>query len=406
VHKKKITRNAAGAGSIRQRPDGKWEGRYTAGMNPGTGRQVQKSIYGVTQREVVNKLTAIKAGINAGTFIEPSKLTVSAWLDIWTSEYLGGVKARTVENYKCVCKNHLKPNIGAVKLSELSPHMIQTMMNRLQKEYIYKDKNGKEKIKKGLSAKTIKNTHGVLHATLQQAVINEYIQKNPADSGKKGKVKLPHIEQKEMQVLDEDAITAFLDAVHGHEWENLFTVTLFTGARQAEILGLTWGRIDFERGTILIDRQLERGKRDSIGLETPKNDKSRRITPAPFVMATLKAQRRQQLEWRLLAGPAWVKSDYVFTNELGQTLVHGTVSKGFKRIITKTGFPETRFHDLRHSYATAALSSGDDVKTVQENLGHHDPGFTLRQYGHVTEKMKKESAARMERFIESVKRTS
>jgi len=360
-------------------------------------------------------LARIIAAIDAGTYVAPTeidcgeimiqsdKLTVGQWLDIWISEYLGGVKARTVENYKSVCKNHLNPNIGAVKLPELSPHIIQIMMNRLQKDSKYKDKNGKEQIKKGLSAKTIKNTHGVLHAALQQAVVNDYIQKNPANSGKAGKVKLPRIEEKEIKPLDDEAIAVFLNSIQGHIWENMFTVTLFTGARQAEILGLTWDRIDFKRGTIRIDSQLERGKRESIGLDTPKNDKSRSITPAPFVMAALKAERRRQLEWRLRAGPAWVSSDYVFTNELGQTLVHGTVSKSFKRIITKTGFPETRFHDLRHSYATAALSSGDDVKTVQENLGHHDPGFTLKQYGHVTEKMKKDSSARMERYIESVK---
>ena len=111
------------------------------------------------------------------------------------------------------------------------------------------------------------------------------------------------------------------------------------------------------------------------------------------------------MEWRLMAGQAWTQSDYVFTDEIGQTLVHGVVSKTFKRIIKEVGFPETRFHDLRHSYATAALRSGDSVKDVQENLGHHDASFTMNQYMHVTEEMKKESASRMESFIKSVKKS-
>ena len=93
----------------------------------------------------------------------------------------------------------------------------------------------------------------------------------------------------------------------------------------------------------------------------------------------------------------------VFTNEIGGHLTHGTVYKNFKRIISDLGLPEARFHDLRHSYAVAALQSGDDVKTVQENLGHHTAAFTLDVYGHVSERMKQESAARMEGFIKSVK---
>jgi len=224
-----------------------------------------------------------------------------------------------------------------------------------------------------------------------------YIRSNPCDA-----VELPRVIRKEMKILDDNAITVFLSAIQGHKWECLFKVTLFTGARQAEVLGLTWDRVDFERGTILTGYQLERGKRGNIGIVNSKNDKTRLITPAPFVMMALKKQKQLQLEMQLMAGQTWSKSNYVFTNELGQTLVHGVVSKAYKRIITDAGFPETRFHDLRHSYATAALSSGDDIKTVQENLGHHDAGFTLNQYGHVTEKMKKESAARMEGFIKSV----
>ena len=394
--RKSNTRAAQGSGTIRQRPDGRWEARYTIGHDPGSGKQLQKSIYGATQKEVRQKLQQITVDIDNGVYVEPSKLTVGSWLDIWTAEYLGGVKPRTTENYISVCRVHLKPNLGSLKLSALSAHVIQTLYNRLQKDF--KNKDGKEK--KGLSSKSIKNLNGVLHSAIQQAVKLGYIRVNPCDA-----VELPRITKKEIQPLDESSIATFLTAIQGHKWENLFITTLFTGARQSEILGLQWSKIDFERGTILIDRQLQRGAKGSTGLDTPKNNKSRRITPAPSVMMALWAQRKQQLEYRLCAGQLWIMSDYVFTDELGSTLVHGTVSKTYKRIIQDIGFPESRFHDLRHSYAVAALSSGDDVKTVQENLGHHDAGFTLNQYGHVTDKMKQESAARMEGFIQSVKKS-
>jgi len=383
--KKKNSRNASGSGSIRQRKDGTWEARYSVGTHPGTGKQIRKSIYGSTQREVKDKLIAIQAGITDGSYIEPSKMTVSAWLDVWVAEYLGGVKPRTSENYKDVCRVHLKPELGAVKLSALSAHMIQTLYNKKQKGHADKS---------GLSPKSIKNINGVIHKALSQAVKLGYIKHNPCNA-----VELPRMEKKEIKPLDNNAITAFLNAIQGHKWEYLFTVTLFTGMRQSEVLGLSWDCIDFERGIITIDKQLQR----DYSLDSTKNSKIRRITPAPSILSLLREQRRCQMEWRLMAGQAWNNNNFVFTNELGSPLVHGTISKTYKRIITDVGFPESRFHDLRHSYATAALSSGDDLKSVQENLGHHDAAFTLNQYGHVTETMKKESAARMEGFIKSVK---
>jgi len=394
----KGTRNANGNGHMRKRSDGRWEAVCTVGIDAGTGKQIKRSFYGKSQNDVRIKMNAAINDIDDGVYVEPSKLTVGVWLDIWSTEYLGGVKPRTVENYASVCRNHIKPNLGAVKLSALSAPMIQSVYNRLQENKVIKDNKGNTKEIKGLSAKSVKNVNGVLHSSIQQAVKLGYIRVNPCNA-----VELPRVIKKEMQILNESAIATFLNAIDCHKWEYLFIVTLFIGARQAEVLGLEWSRVDFERGTIKWKYQLERGARDKIGLVTPKNDKSRLTTPAPFVMSALRKQKQRQAEWQLLAGQAWKKSDYVFTNEFGETLVHGTVSKTFKRIITSLGYPEVRFHDLRHSYATAALSSGDDVKTVQENLGHHDAGFTLNQYGHVTEKMKLESANRMENFIKGVK---
>ena len=121
-------------------------------------------------------------------------------------------------------------------------------------------------------------------------------------------------------------------------------------------------------------------------------------------MEVLREQKRTQAEWRLRAGQAWEDSGLVFTNELGQNLAAKTVYSHYKRIVSSIGRPEARFHDLRHSYAVAALQSGDDVSTVQSNLGHHTAAFTLDTYGHVTEQMKKDSAARMDAYIKSVKK--
>lgn len=388
--RKSNTRAAQGAGTIRQRKDGRWEARYTIGRDPGTGKQMQRSVYGATQQEVRKKLAQLTAALDAGTYKEPCKMTVGQWLDIWAADYLGGVKPFTVRSYCDQIRNHIKPALGSVKLEALNAHSIQAFYNSLGVE-----QDGKP----GLSPKTVKNIHGVFHKALQQAVKIGYLRFNPADA-----CELPRAVRKELKPLDEEQSRAFLKAIQGHRFEMLYTVTLFTGMREGEALGLLWDCVDFKKGTILINKQLQREKKKNgqYLLAPTKNGKSRTITPAPWVMKLLRTQRARQAEQQLSAGPMWEDSGLVFTNELGHHLAIHTVYKDFKQIAASIGRPDARFHDLRHSYAVAAIRSGDDIKTVQSNLGHATAAFTLDVYGHVTDQMKKASAARMESYIKDV----
>lgn len=387
---RKSTRNAQGGGTIRQRPDGRWEARYTVGRDPGTGKQIQRSVYGSTQKEVRQKLAQITAAIDSGTYKEPCKMTLGQWLDIWQQDYLGGVKPATAFLYEQQIRLHIKPALGAVKLEELNAHTIQGLYNRLSRE-----RDGKP----GLSPKSVKNVHGILHKALQQAVGVGYIRFNPSSA-----CTLPRAEQKEIRPLDETQIGAFLNAIDGHRHELLYKVALFTGMREGELLGLGWDCVDFEQGTITIKRQLrrEQKKGGQYYLTTPKNGKTRTIAPAPSVMKLLRAQRAHQAEQRLKAGELWEDTDMVFTNDTGGYLSYRTVYDCFKRIVTQMGIPSTRFHDLRHTFAVSSIRAGDDIKTVQGNLGHHTAAFTLDVYGHFTEEMKRDSAERMERYIKSV----
>jgi len=388
---RKNSRNAQGGGTIRQRKDGRWEARYTLPRDPGTGKQVQKSIYGRTQKEVRQKLQQMTTDIDNGVYLEPSQLKVGQWLDIWLAEYIGNVKPHTVASYNTQVNVHIKPKLGATKLSALSTHNVQVFYNNLQR--------GME-AKTGLSPKTIKNIHGVLHKALEQAVRLGYIKFNPSDA-----CTLPRWERKEIRPLEGAEISAFLKVIEGHKYETVYMVTLFTGMRQGEALGLTWSCVDFERGTILISSQLQKEKKKDgqYQLVAIKNDKIRRITPPRSVIDALRKQKDTQMEWQIKAGDVWQNDmNLVFTNEIGGHLAHFTVYKQFKDIISSLGLPEARFHDLRHSYAVVALESGVDVKTVQENLGHHTAAFTLDVYGHVTERMKQDSANKMEAYINGV----
>ena len=392
-------RGANGTGSIRERTrrsrNGKqikyWEGRVTVGFDPGTGKQIQRTVTGKTQKEVREKMQEMAVELNKGTYREPCKLTVGEWLDIWVETYTLNCKERTKNIYKSDIRLHIKPAMGAVPLEVLNPHMVQTFYNDL-----VQGKDGKP-----LSPKSVRGVHGVLHEALKQAVMNGYIRSNPADS-----CTLPRKNKQEIHPFTEQEVAAFLKEIAGNRFEDLFITTMFSGPRQGEVMGLTWSRIDFQRNRILIDRQLQLHQEDGIdayGLEETKNSKSREVTAASRVMDALRHRKVVQAQDRLMAGAEWNnKLDLVFTNGLGEPLRKSTVYREFKKAAAAIGRPDARFHDLRHTFATLSLHSGDDIKTVQENLGHATAAFTLDIYAHATDMMKKESADRMDALIRRI----
>lgn len=391
-------RGANGNGSIRKittTHNGKqytyWQARYTAGYDPGTGKQIQRSISGKTQKEVAQKLKQATYEIDQGTYLAPTKLTVKEWMDIWTQEYLEDVKPSTKYLYTRNVEQYIIPHLGAIKLESLTAPMIQSLYNALFKPE-------KSKVN-ALSAKSIRNVHGVLHKALQQAVLNGYIRVNPSDA-----CKPPRVVKKEIHPLDETQVSEFLIAIQGHTHEYLYKITLFTGMREGEVLGLTWDCLDLEHGTLLIKQQLrrEQKKGGKYYFSPPKNNKTRVLTLAPSVIQLFRLQKLKQNSMRLEAGDCWEENNLIFSNQTGGFLSYRTVYDCFKRIMVKIGSPSTRFHDLRHTYAVMAIKSGDDIKTVQENLGHATAAFTLDVYGHVTAQMKKTSADRMEQVIQSV----
>lgn len=383
-------RAAKGAGSIHKRTytrNGKqytyWEARVTTGRDPLTGKQVQRTFSGKTQKEVLEKMQAVAVEVSRGTYVPPCKMTVGEWLDIWQREYLGNVKPATMTVYRNNLNNHIKPAIGAVRLDQLHPHTVQMFINRLE----------------GLSPQSVRMVYQVLRAALEKALDLEYIPKNPAD-----KCVLPKKTPMEIKPLDDAQTAALLDAAKGTDLEHLVTTALFTGMRVSELLGLTWDSVDMERGTITVDKQLARIEHRAAGLFiTPKSGKPRTLTPAPSVMLELKAQRRRQYEMQLRAGQEWDNANgLVFTNATGGPLDQRSINYHFAILLKAAGLEGVRFHDLRHTYAVNAIRAGDDIKTVQGNLGHATAAFTLDRYAHFTDGMKQASAARMEDFIKSV----
>ena len=387
---KKTTKNAKGAGTIRKRPDGRWEGRYSTGFDPKTGKQIQKSVYGSSQKEVRQKLTQITAELDESIYIEPTSLKVGTWLDIWLKDYTGNVKPATYSAYEEHVRVHLKLQLGEVMLTQLAPHMVQRLYNDLLRE-------------RQLSPKSVKNIHGVFHRAMEQAKKLGYLRTKPLDA-----VILPRVEKAKINTVADDSMMAFLEAIKGDPYELVLFVTAFTGMRQGEVLGLTWDCVDFDHNTILINKQHNRVKGDTeFRFSSLKNDKIRTLTAASDVMEALRRQKHQQDIWAAAAGEAWNNADnLVFTNELGRFMNNKTLYMNFKRIMKKIGLEGLRFHDLRHTYAVNSLRAGDDIKTVKENLGHATASFTLSTYAHSTPGMKRESANRMEQYIQTLRSAS
>ena len=385
--RKSNTRAAQGAGSIRQRPDGTWEARVTVGTDPGTGKSIRKSLYGKTQKDVRQKMTAMQQAIDSGTYQEPNKTTVTEWLDEWMKTFCAvKVKPLTYSSYEVAIKNHIKPAIGAVKLQAVKGVHVQKLYNGMTAA--------------GLSAKTVKNTAAILHKAFSMAQKQGLIQGNPCDAAE-----LPKAVKAEIKPLTDAEIPLFLAAIESHPMRNAYALCLFAGLREGECLGLSWGQIDLEARRITISQQLqhEKKKDGKYYIATTKNSKPRQIEPPEIAFQYLRAERLRQMENRLAAGPLWDNPhDLVFTNQTGGNLAISTFYKTFKSIVASIGRPDARPHDLRHTAATVAIAAGADIKSVQDLLGHATASFTLNVYAHTSDRMKKDTAARMQSYYDNL----
>ena len=391
---------ANGLGSIRKRrrkrKDGSyyefWEGRVTTSYNPKTGEQIQRTVTGDSQQAVIIRMKEIMFDIETDEVMvkeeKPadavylSSLTLHEWADMWI-DGLVQVKASSVYVYKRDLELYIIPHLGKKKLQEIEKSDIKRWIRILSDS--------------GLSPKTVKDLHGVLHKMLDDAVEEGKITNNPAH-----KCPLPKIETPELNHFDNEDLAAFLEAIQGHVHEQLYKLALFTGIRENEACGLCWDCVDFRNNRLLIKRQLWRNRETGVySLLKPKDDEVRTLIMPPTVVHILKEQQMKETEKQLAVGSKWERKGMVFSNPTGGYLSYRTVYDCFKRITRSIGL-EVRFHELRHAYAALALQGGDDIKTVQENLGHATPEFTMKVYAHANETMKKNSAARMEDTIKTL----
>ena len=242
-----------------------------------------------------------------------------------------------------------------------------------------------------------------MRAALAKAQEIKYIRDNPAtgcsipkDDDAEGMTEINPFTQEELDL--------FLSEAENSDYRDVYHLAIDTGMRLSECLGLRWTRTDFRKKKITVDAQLHmlRHKGDTRYLAKTKNRKVRSFIVPSQVIELLKKIKKKQLENQLKAGSAWANPDgLVFTDLVGDTLVHSSIEHDFKRICIKIGCPDHRFHDLRHTFATLSLQHGADPKTLSQALGHYSVAFTLDVYGHVSDEMANNFAAIQERIIAS-----
>ena len=371
-------RRSNGEGNIRKRKDGRWEGRYTAGRDPVTGKQIFKNVLGKTQAEVKEKLQKALAQAGKIDFARIGKYTVAMWMEEWF-ENVAKLKVRlsSHQTYRGYIDHHITPNIGNIPLEKLTTMDLQKLYRKLLNKGRVERIEAKQQ-PKGLSAKTVRNINQVISSAMDFAVAQKIIPENPCKA-----VELPKVEHKEMQTIPAEQLQAFLQEAKATGVYVMYYIELATGLRRGELLGLKWTDIDWNNGIIKVRRQVARV--DGQIVEAPLKTKNsyRTVTISQQAIEVLKQQEEK------------TNDEYVFPSPNGGPISPDSVNNMLKRVLARAGIPKVRFHDLRHTFATVALQNGVDIKTVSGMLGHFSAGFTLDTYAHVTTAAQKEAADTM-----------
>ena len=379
-------RRPSGDGMVRKREDGRWEGRIVVGHKK-NGTPIFQHAYAHTQKELTEKLHQNIERYQDVELTEDSRMTLGEWLDRWLTEYKAGtVRPGTLKSYRCYIEYYIKPQLGDKQISLISQQDIQRMYRRLKTEgriHEHPEMNHQ------LSDSMVRHIHSALHAALKDAVQAHVIPRNPTEGATAPK---PNYRPK--RILTRAEMDAFLEVVEQDEvWCDFFYVELTTGLRRGEICGLVWQDFDARNGVLQVRRTLHNRKLGVDMLGKTKTRSGERTIVLPRSTAEILRRRKEN------AITQWVFSDPV-RPEL--PLSPNCAYTHMKAILHKAGLPDIRFHDLRHTFATHAIASGVDAKTLSGILGHTNASFTLDTYTHVTPDMQKAASGIVGGFMEDL----
>ena len=366
-------RRPQGDGTIRKRSDGRWEARIIIG-HKNDGTPMYKSAFAKTQKSALKELHHLIELYRDVDLTEDCRMTLGEWLDKWLDEYMiFTVRESTLDSYRAMVKNQVKPFIGGKQIASLTTADMQKFYNKIKKEGRVREHpiHGKT-----LADSMVRGIHMMLHEALDTAVKERLIAKNPTNG-----TTVPKCNYPEKQILGDSQLETFLEAIKGEEyWDTFFYVEVMTGLRRGEICGLKWQDINFEENKLQVKRSVSVKKGGGVSIGETKTESGVRCIQMPPSVAELLQNRKQR------AITEWVFPNFMHPE---QPISPATAYRKLKLILKHAGLPLIRFHDLRHTFATHATHGGVDPKTLAGILGHTNASFTLDTYTHVTNDMQK-----------------
>ena len=380
-------RRANGEGNIRKRKDGRWEGRYTAGYDPDTGKRIIKNVLGKTQAEAKAKLAAAHQECEVLDVTRTDEYTVATWLRSWYELYAQpNIRTATADRYKLMIETYTIPRIGKIKLKKLTSRDLQKLYKDLMEHGRVNRRSGHGD--PGLSSTTVRSVHLMLHSAFERAVKERLIPRNPTDD-----CIAPKVRKVEMKTLRPEHLKAYLDAADARGVLPMFYLELVSGLRKGELVALLWDDLDIQNRTISVSKQYIKNPGGRLTLSRPKTETSVRRVSIPQEAVDLLIQEHEKHP----------ENPYMFpSSATGEMYYPDSVVKLHEKILKDAGLEHIRFHDLRHTFATLALQHGVDIKTVSSMLGHYDAGFTLRTYTHATRQMQDQAAETMGSFMAQI----
>lgn len=383
--KEESRKRQRGTGQVLPRGRERWLVRVYVGRDAeGRRKYLSETVHG-TKTQAEEKAVELVNRRNRGTLRPRPKKTVDQYLDAWLETTAKpSVRARTLQDYEDTLRRYVRPHLGPLRLSKLSPVEVRGMLVALRE--------------KGYSPRTVRKAHECLRNALEQAVSDKLIRDNPARARLVSKA-LPKKVRNEPATISGERIADFLAVARHDRLYAYWLVLLFGGLRPEEALALRWS--DVAGNTARITRVLVDKVRENGPLfEEPKSASSRRAVVMPrIVVVALAERRRRQAEERLAAGPAWQDQGLIFTNEKGGVLWQHQTWWTFRKLREAAEMPKLTPYALRHSCATLLLEKGTPLKIVSERLGHSTIALTADVYSHVTPSMQQAAADTLEGLV-------
>lgn len=364
-------------GHVRRRGERSWELKYDVATDASGRRKTRYASFKGTKKDAEIELAKLVTAAAQGEQVDPSKITVSEFLDRWERDWAtSNVSPKTLERYVELMRMHVRPRIGAVRLQRLRHDDLSELYATLMREG---RGGGGIKPPRGLAARTVGHVHRVLHGVLARAVGWSVVQKNVAS-----RVTPPRVSDHEVEILTADQVHAVLKTARGKPIFQVAALALATGMRRGELLATRWQDIDLIGGKITVARSLEQTKA-GLRFKLPKTKRGRRTISLPLsAVAELRSYKRAQQEQRLaLGGGKLPDASLLFCDIEGQPRRPNAVTKDWERVARAAGVGFANLHTLRHTHASHLIANGVDILTISRRLGHSTPTITLSIYGHL-----------------------